>query len=145
MVALILATCTREFGALLILSLVPCFFQVAFLAGLTCIATALYLMLRHAAMVCPPQPILGWEKFFGPTHKVAMHCLKFHGWRFLNPLATWGLLAVMAAIGATHAPTDVLRLTPMIAVAWLQPLLGSDFERLQSHAWPAVIALAVCV
>lgn len=145
MAALVLATFTREYGALLILSVIPGFLGWGWTALGAGMAASLYLAMRLQIDADPPRPIPGWEAFWGPPHRVAMHCLRFHGWKLLNPLRGWGLVGVLAVLGAMNAPDEILRLAPVLVVAWLQAFMGTDLERFYSHAWPFVIACAVCL
>jgi len=69
--------------------------------------------------------------------------LKYHGLHLLSPIKTWGIVGILAAIGYFNADPIIQSMWPMIPVAMIQPLLGTDFERLQTHCWPVMIAMAV--
>lgn len=143
--AITLAVIIREFIVILLLAMGLMFWPLWFTIPMLAWSIVMYWVIRGQLNIAPVQDHQPFSQYFGPPLKVMRTCWSLHRKKWFNPLSTWGVMFFLAIIGLLHAPDPVLKMWPMLVVAYWQPLLGTDYERLQAQAWPVVLTLAVSI
>jgi len=134
----------REYGVILVCSLAILSLPAWWVILIGGFALSLYAIMRKQMPAAKPPDHPALAPFFGPWRQMVRHCWRLHASKRFNPLVVWGSMAVFALVGLWVAPPEAWRLLPVIPAAYGQIFFGTDFERFNAQAWPAVLTLCAC-